>query len=178
MQMVNALNGIIFNSDTPQGCKYAIKEANKQFQTEQHPVAMRHLNEDLTFLEVRAVRMKKSSEGTADATDTTDVAGATDATNAAIAKPRKKKPCSCLVFLVSELWNNQDVIMQDTGIYVADLVGGLVTTREAPKNYKGLFKVVGCFFRVSSLRRRHARQRAVGRAGRRAQWEIWYFDHA
>ena len=34
------------------------------------------------------------------------------------------------------------------------------------------------FFGVSSLRRRHARQRAAGRAVRRAQWEVWYFDHA
>ena len=39
-------------------------------------------------------------------------------------------------------------------------------------------KVVSRCFRLSSLRRRHARQRAAGRAGRRAQWEVWYFDHA
>ena len=32
-------------------------------------------------------------------------------------------------------------------------------------------KVVSRCFRLSSLRRRHARQRAAGRAGRRAQWE-------
>ena len=42
----------------------------------------------------------------------------------------------------------------------------------------GAFKVIVRFFRGSSLRRRHARQRAAGRAGRRAQWEVWYFNHA
>ena len=41
-----------------------------------------------------------------------------------------------------------------------------------------VLKVIGWFFRLSSLRRRHARPRAAGRAGRRVQWEVWYFDHA
>ena len=49
---------------------------------------------------------------------------------------------------------------------------GLCTPR------KMFLKVVARCFRLSSLRRRHARQRAAGRAGRRAQWEVWYFDHA
>ena len=40
------------------------------------------------------------------------------------------------------------------------------------------FKVIWRCFRLSSLRRRHARQRAAGRAGSRAQWRVWQFDHA
>ena len=64
----------------------------------------------------------------------------------------------------------------------------IITIRQCPKIpliftiligfFKEKIKVVAWFFRLSSLRRRHARQRAAGRAGRRAQWEVWYFDHA
>ena len=42
----------------------------------------------------------------------------------------------------------------------------------------GNIKVVARCFRLSSLRRRHARQQAAGRARRRAEWGVWYFDHA
>ena len=82
-----------FNSDTPKGCKCAIEQINKQLQKERnHPVAKRHLNKYLTFLEARAVRMKRSIDDTADATDTAEVTGATtDATKTTIAKPRLPK---------------------------------------------------------------------------------------
>ena len=51
--------------------------------------------------------------------------------------------------------------------------------RGQPGDSRGpILRWFGAFFRVSSLRRRHARLRAAGRAGRRAQWEVWYFDHA
>ena len=39
-----------------------------------------------------------------------------------------------------------------------------------------LFGVFG--FRHSGDTTHARRQRAAGRAGRRAQWEVWYFDHA
>ena len=96
-----------FDPDTSSGCKYATKAANNIFVQTEHPIAKRHLNKYLTFLEARAVRMKRSSDETADATD--DVAGATDATNAAIAKPRKKKrkvSSERPIFAVLKDWEN------------------------------------------------------------------------
>ena len=123
-----------FNSDTSKGCKCTIEQINKQLQTEQHPVAMRHLSKDLTFLQVRAVRMaKRSSDDTADAPDTTEVTGATDATNATIAKPHKKKrkvPSEKhqVIFTVLEDWLDAGRSKQDmfrAGAHVSGLLDGL-----------------------------------------------------
>jgi hypothetical protein len=90
--------------------------------------------------------MKRSIDDPAEATD--DVAGATDdPTNTSIAKPkrrkRKRKASSekhQVVFLVSEDWNNQTQTMQDSGLIVANLVGGTYTKQEAP-NIKRLVEL-------------------------------------
>ena len=56
----------------------------------------------------------------------------------------------------------------ETFILVASEVDDLIITGKDTEGIERL-KVVPWCFRLSSLRRRHARQRAVGRAGRRAQ---------
>ena len=75
------------NTDTSQGCKWAIEQINKQLQKERnHPVAKRLLMQYLTFLKDRAGQITKK---TADATDTVEVTGATTgAPNTSIAKPK------------------------------------------------------------------------------------------
>jgi hypothetical protein len=97
-----------FDSDTSQGCKYAIKAGNNKLVHTEHPLAKRHVKTCLDYLALRvsAMQKKRSSDDTA----TDDVAGATDdATNAAIAKRRKKqrkvsseKP----IFAVLKKWEN------------------------------------------------------------------------